>query len=201
VTLASLFQAITFTPRPEIAKFYARILIMPGLYSLSAAISLFALRYAYFIGIVRYAYEAYALYLYGLLLFAYVGGESKAAQILKDYATEHVDSGAMTCCPDWCMRCTMCHWTRHTSAIHLVRTWKLVLIQYFFVKTIIETVIAFWQFYARTTPTALEVFGVRSIALVSLIMLMYGLITLYVRLMSPIGHPFQSLAKLVVIKV
>jgi hypothetical protein len=77
LTLGVLFQLSALNPRPAIAKFYVRIVLMPVVFALSAALTLFWLREALFISILRYIFEAYVVYLYVLLLLAFVGGEQK----------------------------------------------------------------------------------------------------------------------------
>ncbi|KAI3625301.1 hypothetical protein CBS9595_000662 [Malassezia furfur] len=69
--------------KPFLQRYVVRILVMPLLYAITSAISLYSLQLAEMIGLVRDLYEAFVIYCFFNLLVEYLSGESEILTMLR----------------------------------------------------------------------------------------------------------------------
>lgn len=79
IAVASVVQHLLCFNRPEFQRYICRILLMVPVYAVTSWFSMVFPEQKLWIASVRESYEAFAVYSFTMLLFAYVGGERRLA--------------------------------------------------------------------------------------------------------------------------
>jgi len=79
IALTSVVQHLLYFHQPEFQRYICRILLMVPIYSVTSWFSMFFPEQKLWIASLRESYEAFAVYSFTMLLFAYVGGERRLA--------------------------------------------------------------------------------------------------------------------------